>query len=202
LLLRLCDDLGYRLAQRFEWYHPAKLPAPAEWVTVRRVRVKPSLERVLWLSKSDHPYANNRNVLTEYSDSMIKRIQSGGELGARRPSGHEFKPQAFGTDNGGAIPSNLIVASNTASNCGYQEACRGIGLPVHPARFPEALPDFMIRLTTRPGDLVADPFGGSFVTAATAKKLGRRFFTSEKALEYALGGVLRIGGDLPISLAV
>jgi site-specific DNA-methyltransferase (cytosine-N4-specific) len=201
LLLKLCDELGYRLAQRFEWHHPAKLPAPAEWCTVRRVRVKSSLERVLWLSKSDHPYADNRGVLTPYSESMVRRIQNGGETGARRPSGHVLKPNAFGVDHGGAIPSNLIVASNTASNGDYQAACRATGLPIHPARFPEAIPDFMIRLTTKPGDLVADPFGGSFVTAAVAERLGRRFITSEKVLEYALGGGLRLGGELPAALA-
>ncbi len=201
LLLRLCDDLGYKLAQRFEWYHPAKLPAPAEWCTVRRVRVKPSLEKFLWLSKSDHPYADNRNVLVPYSDSMNKLIRSGGETGAARPSGHVLRPHAFGADNGGAIPSNLIVASNTVSNCSYQAACRATDLPIHPARFPAALPEFAMSLATRRGDLVADPFGGSFMTASVAKHLGRRFFTSEKALEFALGGVLRLGGEVPVDLA-
>src|SRR3546814_5068579 len=38
LLLRLCDDLGYHLAQRFTWHNPARLPSPAEYVTIRRVR--------------------------------------------------------------------------------------------------------------------------------------------------------------------
>jgi len=202
LLLRLCDNLGYKLAQRLEWYNPAKLPAPAEWCTVRRVRVKSGLERVLWLSKSDHPYADNRNVLVPYSEKMNKLIRAGGEVGANRPSGHVLRAQAFREDNGGSIPSNLIVASNTASNCDYQAACRAVDLPIHPARFPEALPEFAIKLATRPGDLVADPFGGSFMTAAVAKRLGRRFFTSEKALEFALGGVLRLGGNIPVELAV
>lgn len=43
LLIRLEEELGLRLAQRFAWFNPSKLPAPAEWVTVRRVRVRPSL---------------------------------------------------------------------------------------------------------------------------------------------------------------
>ncbi len=41
LLLRLCNHRGlFRLAQEFYWYNPAKMPAPAQWVTIERVRVK------------------------------------------------------------------------------------------------------------------------------------------------------------------
>ena len=55
LLLALCDDVGFHLAQECFWYNPAKLPSPAEWVTVRRVRIKDSVENVFWLSKTPNP---------------------------------------------------------------------------------------------------------------------------------------------------
>lgn len=201
LLIKLVDDLGYRLAQRFEWHNPSKMPAPAEWVTVRRVRAKPSLERIYWLSKGDaHPYADNRQVLVPYSKSMRKVITNGGEKGAQRPSGHELKASSFSADCGGAIPSNLLIAANTSSNSAYQNACREAGLPIHPARFPEAIPDWFIRFLSKPGDVVADPFGGSFCTASVARSLGRRFITAEKSLDYALGGLLRLGGCVPPDL--
>jgi DNA modification methylase len=32
LLIALCEDLGFYLAQECFWYNPAKLPSPAEWV--------------------------------------------------------------------------------------------------------------------------------------------------------------------------
>jgi site-specific DNA-methyltransferase (cytosine-N4-specific) len=38
------------LAQEFFWWNPAKLPTPAEWVTVRRIRVKDAVNCVWWLS--------------------------------------------------------------------------------------------------------------------------------------------------------
>lgn len=44
LLIALCDNLGFHLAQEFYWYNPAKLPAPAEWVTVRKIRTRDSVE--------------------------------------------------------------------------------------------------------------------------------------------------------------
>lgn len=36
LLIMLCKELGFHLAQEFFWWNPAKLPTPAEWVTLRR----------------------------------------------------------------------------------------------------------------------------------------------------------------------
>lgn len=72
LLLMLCDELKFHLAQECFWYNPAKLPAPAEWVTVRRIRVKDSVEYVFWLSKEPFPKADNRKVLVEYSPDMLR----------------------------------------------------------------------------------------------------------------------------------
>lgn len=64
-------------------------------------------------------------------------------------------------------------------------------LPGHPAAFPTTLPEFGIRLTTEPGDLVYDPMAGSGTTAFVAEQLGRRWLSSERALDYVRGAALR-----------
>ena len=191
LLVELADKVGLRLSQRYAWLNPSKMPAPAEWVTIRRVRVKPALESVFWLSPHDHPYADNREILTPYSDSMRERIAAGGERGALRPSGHALAQGAFAADNGGAIPPNLITAANTESNGSYLQACRDAGLPIPPARFPAALPEHFIKMLTRPGDTVLDPFFGSGTTGMVAERLGRNWIGFEKMREYAQGAALR-----------
>lgn len=188
LILKLADELGFRLAQRYAWLNPSKMPAPAEWVTVRRVRVKPSLEQIYWLSMSDHPYADNRAVLRPYSDSMRKRLAGGGEKGALRPSGHLLKSGAFGQDHGGSIPDNLIVAANTESGGNYHRYCRDNGIKIHPASFPKALPEHFLRFLTREGDTVYDPFSGSLTMGEVAERLNRRWIASELHLDYLLGG--------------
>jgi site-specific DNA-methyltransferase (cytosine-N4-specific) len=48
VLLALVEELDFHLAQEFFWYNPAKMPMPAEWVTVRRIRVKDAVEYVWW----------------------------------------------------------------------------------------------------------------------------------------------------------
>ena len=195
LLLRLVDELGYHLAQRFFWENTAKLPSPAEWVTVRRVRVTPSVEPIYWLSKTNSPKANNRNVLRPYSESMRRRLKQGGERARRRPSGHRLAEAAFSNDCGGSIPHNLLTFANTTSDDVYLRACRERGLPIHPARWPPQLVEFFIDFLTDPGDTVADFFGGSGTTGEVAAKRGRRWITAERVYEYALGSVARHEGD-------
>ncbi len=77
LLIALCEDIGFHLAQECFWYNPAKLPTPAEWVNVRRNRIKDSVEYIWWLAPTRWPAANNRHVLVSYSDDMIRLLERG-----------------------------------------------------------------------------------------------------------------------------
>lgn len=191
LLLMLCDEVGFHLAQECFWYNPAKLPSPAEWVNVRRVRIKDSVEYIWWLSKSPNPKADNREVLSAYSDDM-QRLLRRGYRAKKRPSGHNITAK-FLQDRGGAIPSNLLERGNNESNSEYIRLCEKYGRKVHPARFPAALPEFYIRLLTRAGDLVVDPFAGSNTTGAVAERLQRRWLSFEIEEAYADNSRLRFG---------
>ncbi|WP_448205343.1 DNA methyltransferase [Azospirillum sp. sgz302134] len=191
LILKLVDDLGFHLAQRCQWHNPAALPSPAQWVTVKRVRLSQKVETLWWLSPSANPKADNRRCLQPYSEAMVKRLAQGGEKGASRPSGHVLAAGAFGADHGGSIMPNIVIAPNTASNSAYHRYCRDQNLPIHPARFPAAIVEPFVKLTTDPGDVVCDPFSGSGVTAAVAERLGRRWIAVEKSLTYLRGAVGR-----------
>lgn len=193
LLLGLCEKVGFHFSQDFYWYNPAALPAPAEWVNVRRVRVKSAVNLVWWLSKSPWPKANNRKVLKPYSADMLRLIERGYKS-KQRPSGHAIT-QKFGRNQGGAIPSNLLEFGNNDSNGTYLRKCHEAGLPVHPARFPRSLPDFFIRLCTDEGDTVMDPFAGSNVTGEAAEKLGRRWIAIEMSEAYLRGSRFRFEAE-------
>jgi DNA modification methylase len=192
LLLALIDEVGFHLAQECFWYNPAKMPMPAEWVTVRRVRIKDSVEYVWWFSKTPHPKANNRAVLKPYSADMI-RLNRRGVRAAKRPSGHNITSKFDQVHAGGAIPGNVIRPSdaedllslgNNSANDNYIRRCKEAGVKIHPARFPAALPSFFVRLLTEMGDLVVDPFAGSNTTGAVAETLGRRWIGIELSEEY------------------
>ena len=191
VLLMLCEEVGFHLAQECFWFNPAKLPAPAEWVNVRRIRVKDSVEYVWWLSKSESPKADNRNVLVPYSPDMVRLLRRGYRPRVR-PSGHNITDK-FRFDNGGAIPTNLLECGNNESNSEYITACRELGVKPHPARFPAKLPEFYVRLLTEPGDLIVDPFAGSNTTGAVAESLGRRWMAFESNRKYLEASKVRFG---------
>lgn len=239
LVLQLCKPVeeggcGFYLAQELYWYNPAKLPTPAEWVTVRRERVKDAVNTVWWLSLDPHPKANNRRVLKPYSESQIKLMQNGYRA-KKRPSGHDISTK-FGRDNKGAIPPNIlngweneigeqvvvdfetnspdrplfaekkapdavpvnvISASNTSSNDQYLRLCREHNIKPHPARFPRALPEFVIGLCTEENDLVLDPFGGSMMTGWIAEAMGRRWIGIEVRESYLQGAAFRFVQEQP-----
>jgi site-specific DNA-methyltransferase (cytosine-N4-specific) len=203
-LLAFQEAAGLHLCQEFICYNPARLPTPAEWVTVRRVRVKDSFTRVWWLSPTPHPKADNRRVLTDYSESMRRLLRRGTYNGGRRPSEHQVGHESFLADNGGAIAPNVLVPpaaddppeavlmiSNTGSNGRYQRACRAMQVAGHPARMPESLVAFFVRFLTDPGDLVLDPFAGSNTTGAVAEEQGRRWLAIEMDPEYARASRVR-----------
>jgi site-specific DNA-methyltransferase (cytosine-N4-specific) len=189
LLIMLCEEYGFHLAQDFYWWNPAKLPTPAEWVTVRRLRVKDAINTIWWLSKTPWPKASNRRVLQPYSPSM-KELLKKGYKAKKRPSGHDISDK-FSINNGAAIPPNLIALPNTESNGAYQRYCQEHGLPLHPARYPAELPEYFIRMLTDQGDLVVDPFGGSCVTGEVAERLSRRWVCIEMMEEYLAGALSR-----------
>ncbi len=184
LLIMLCEEFGFHLAQDFYWWNPSRLPTPAEWVTVRRVRVKDSINTVWWLSKTPWPKASNKKVLQPYSPAM-KTLLKNGYKAKKRPSGHDISNK-FSTDNGAAIPPNLIAIPNTESNSFYLKYCEEKGLKPHPARFPAELPEYFIRMLTDPNDVVIDPFGGSCVTGEVCERLGRKWTCMELLHDYCV----------------
>lgn len=192
LLIMLCEEFGFHLAQDFYWWNPSKLPSPAEWVTVRRLRVKDAINTVWWLSKTPWPKASNKRVLQPYSSSM-QELLAKGYRAKKRPSGHDIS-ENFRIDNGAAIPPNLLAIPNTESNSFYLRYCEDKGLKPHPARYPAELPEYFIRMLTEPGNLVVDPFAGSCVTGEVCERTKRRWICIELLPDYceaALGRFVR-----------
>ena len=111
-----------------------------------------------------------------------------------RPSGHNISPK-FQNDRGGAIPQNVLARGNNESNSEYISACKALGIKIHPARFPSAIPDFFIKLLTKPGDLMMDPFAGSNTTGQVAQHLDRRWIAVDIQEAYVRASGVRFGLD-------
>jgi modification methylase len=73
----------------------------------------------------------------------------------------------------------------------------GQGAKVHPTQKPEALLYRVLLASSRPGDVVLDPFFGTGTTGAVAKKLGRHFIGVERNREYLAAARERIAAVSP-----
>jgi site-specific DNA-methyltransferase (cytosine-N4-specific) len=192
LLVRLCKELDFQLAQDIYWFNKAKLPGPAQWVTVNRWRLKDAVDNIFWLSKTPHPRADNRKVLKEYSEAMKELLNDKNyyKPNVERPSEHKISDK-FYNGHKGAIHPNIFHFSNTDSQSKYIRLCRLYGIKAHPARYPLKLPEFFIKFLTNRGNRVLDPFAGSNVTGEAAERLGRRWIAIEIDPEYMLGSMFR-----------
>ena len=190
MTLDFIDKLQLHLCDRLFWHNPCEPPAPRQWVGVKRARLKPSVEAVLWFGRSAAPKANNRNVLQAYAPGTVRWMKRP-RVPAQHPSGHDINAGSYRNDNGGAIPSTLITAANVGADRAYRQHCREHGLPAHPATMPAKLPELAIRLCTDPGDLTFDPFFGSGTTALVAERLNRRWIGTERSLAYIAGAKSR-----------
>jgi modification methylase len=82
--------------------------------------------------------------------------------------------------------------------CGGQERLKRGGVKVHPTQKPEALLYRILLASTKPGDVVLDPFFGTGTTGAVAKRLGRRWIGIERELGYVDAAMERIAAALPL----
>lgn len=213
-LLAFMEKGNFYLCQEFIWYNPARLPSPAQWVNVKRIRVKDAFTRIWWMSPTQYPRADNTRILQEYSPSMRELLKRKSYNSGKRPSEHSIGEKSFLRDNGGAIPpnvfggdqvpnlGNLLKVSNTRTLEEYHQYCDDKGIKPHPARMPEEIPEFFLKFLTKRGDLVLDPFAGSNTTGYVAEMLKRRWLALENSKDYVRGSIGRFksgSGKLSIS---
>jgi DNA modification methylase len=200
---------GLHLSQHVICHNPARLPSPAQWVNVARERLKDSFTHVWWMSKAEHPKADNRSVLLPYSADMKALLKTQKYNAGVRPSGHVISKKGFLKNHGGAIAPNVISVadgaatlpeallkfSGTSSDNSYRNYCDSHGLETHPARMQMGLAAFFIQFLTKHGDLVFDPFGGSNTSGYAAESLNRRWISVEASEVYARGSKGRFASE-------
>jgi DNA modification methylase len=197
-----------RLCQQFVCHNPARLPSPAAWVTIKKIRATDSFTHLWWMAKTDFPKADTSKVLRPYSKEMIALLKRGSFNGGKRPSEHEISEKGFLHDRGGSTPLNVFEVerleqnreprlpnafsfANTASNDSFHAECRKQGVLPHPARMPSGLASFFVQLLTDKGDLVLDPFAGSNTTGFAAENSNRKWLSIEQDESYIPQSAIR-----------
>ncbi len=140
------------------------------------------LNDVIWRKTNPMPNFRGRRF-TNAHETMI--------WASRDPNakGYTFNYEALKAGN-----DDVQVRSDwTFPLCTGGERLKGEdGKKLHPTQKPEALLARVILSSSKPGDLVLDPFNGTGTTGAVAKKLGRRYIGLEREKKYASAAEKRI----------
>ena len=161
---------GWLWTEEFIWHK--KNCYPGKWPN----RFRDAWERCLQFNKTRHFKMKQEAVMVPMGDWADARLKSLGKNDVVRfdsQVGSGFGKNItnwIGRDK--AYPSNVL---HLATECGNKS---------HSAAFPEALPEWFIKLFTDEGDLVLDPFLGSGTTCAVAQRLRRNSVGIEILAEY------------------
>src|SRR6187551_746925 len=146
------------------------------------------LNDVIWRKTNPMPNFRGRRF-TNAHETMI--------WASRDPNakGYTFNYETLKAGN-----EDIQVRSDwTLPLCTGEERIKGKdGKKLHPTQKPEALLARVILASSRPGDVILDPFSGTGTTGATAKRLGRQFIGIERDPAYAAAAEARISEAEPL----
>src|ERR1700704_5687722 len=145
------------------------------------------LNDVVWRKTNPMPNFRGRRFTNAHETMIWASREAGGK-------GYTFNYEALKAGN-----EDIQVRSDwTLPLCTAEERLKAKdGKKLHPTQKPEALLARTILATSRPGDLVLDPFCGTGTTGAVAKRLGRRFVGIERDSVYAAAAHKRIAAVEP-----
>lgn len=161
---------GWLWTEEFIWHK--KNSFPGKWPN----RFRDSWERLLQFNKARQFNMYQEEVMVPMGDWAKSRLRKLSETDLQRDEskvGSGFgKNISNWTKRERAYPSNVLHLATECSNKN------------HSAVFPEALPEWFIKLFTKEGDLVLDPFLGSGTTSRVAKRMNRNSVGIEILEEY------------------
>ncbi len=146
------------------------------------------LNDVIWRKSNPMPNFRGRR----FTNAHETLIWAAREPGSR---GYTFNYEALKAGN-----EDIQMRSDwTLALCTGEERLKdSSGRKLHPTQKPLALLARVILASSRPDDLILDPFCGSGTTGAAAKRLGRRFLGVERDQHYAAAAQKRIASITPL----
>ena len=191
LVLALHDRLGLALMDRVPWVNFSKPPGPTWWACRNRVQLSAAYEHQLWFTNDPLKVrSDNRRTLEEHTARHRQLMINGGaqRTAVYGDGAYRIRENSYSRETPGKLARNVMVRGHACGDTqAYRRAATALGIAIHGAMMPTALPDFWIRFLTERNDLVVDPFAGTARTGLAAERLGRRWLVTEWMLEYLKG---------------
>ncbi|MFZ2522505.1 MAG: site-specific DNA-methyltransferase [Minisyncoccia bacterium] len=161
---------GWYWTEEFIWHK--KNSFPGKWPN----RFRDSWERLLQFNKDPNFNMYQEAVMVpigKWGDVRLKNLSEADKTRTKSKVGSGFgRMVANWTNRELVYPTNVLhIATET-------------GNKNHSAVFPQAIPEWFIKLFTKKGDWVLDPFAGSATTLRVANKLGRNSIGIEVQKKY------------------
>jgi len=169
---------GWLWTEEYVWYK--KNSYPGKWPN----RFRDAWEHCLQFNKQRHFAMYQESVMVPMGDWAKTRLKKLSETDKRRDESKVGS--GFGKNISNwvgrkmAYPNNVIHLATESANKN------------HSAAFPTALPEWFIKLFTKSGDIVLDPFLGSGSAAVAAKRMGRKYIGIEILKEFCTQAEKRI----------
>ncbi|MBP8958949.1 MAG: site-specific DNA-methyltransferase [Bacteroidales bacterium] len=161
---------GWLWTEEFIWHK--KNCYPGKWSN----RFRDAWERLLQFNKSRKFAMYQEEVMVpmgEWKKTRLRNLSDTDKIRDNSKAGSGFgKNISNWTDRDMAYPTNVLHLATECSNKN------------HSAAFPDELPEWFIKLFTKPGDWVLDPFMGSGTTNIVAQKMSRNSIGIEIVPEY------------------
>lgn len=165
-LIREMQRRGWLWVDEYIWVK--KNAAPGFWPN----RFRDGFERCLHFSRGPRPMMNQNAVrlpIGNWATKRLKKLSAKDRTRASSATGSGIaRKLANWVGKRFVLPTNVLHLATE---------CRNVR---HPAAFPESLAEFFVKLFSKKGDVVLDPFLGSGTTCVVAKRLRRRFLGFEK----------------------
>jgi DNA modification methylase len=170
-------EAGWMECEELIWCKPNAPPLGS------KLRPRRAWESILWFSRSSQPFCDLKACGEESDrlgfDGSIKFAENG----ISTKTGWHPCVESFGYGDGVARISDVIVAPVGSEEPGVD----------HPAVFPLALVEQLVKTFSQSDDLVLDPFCGSGQTLLAAKACGRRYLGIEREERYVNIALGRLG---------
>lgn len=176
---------------RVPWVNFSKPPGPTWWACRNRVQLSAAYEHQLWFTNDPLKVrSDNRRTLEEHTARHRQLVINGGaqRTAVYGDGAYRIRENSYSRETPGKLARNVMVRGHACGDTqAYRRAATALGIAIHGAMMPTALPDFWIRFLTERNDLVVDPFAGTARTGLAAERLGRRWLVTEWMLEYLKG---------------
>jgi len=203
-VLNVKDRVSNGVKHRFVW-HTIEALSEKGWLCIDDyIWVKPNAMPGYWPNRLRDEWEYCFHMTKDkkfamYQESVKKPIGDWAEKRLAKLTGksngrhNSENSSGFGRDlrkwvnKEAVLPGNVVNMPLVGKNMG------------HPAVYPVGLPEFFIKLFTKPGDNVLDPFAGSGSTALAAEKLDRNVVIIDSKQEYFETMKTRIGKTCPLN---